>query len=199
MNELFEVSVLAVSPDPDIDFTSIVGKGAALRIQTPNYKADHTAHAWAGVCAHISQVHAQPSGENGYHIMVVPMFWRTTLRKNCRIFQHLTTPDIVKKILGEYGITFDDKMTTQTYKKHEYCVQYGETDYAFICRLLEDAGISFYFAQAADSGKGMDVTKLVLHDAPHLNAPRGGSLAYAGHHVPRFGADEEFCASVTLT
>jgi len=125
MNELFEVSVLAYSHDDAIDLDSIVGKGAALRVHNPNYKTSAPIGVWAGVCAHMSQVHCEPPpGRSAYHVLVVPAFWRTTLRTNCRIFQHMTTPDIVKKLLGEYKLTFVDKMTAQTYKKHEYCVQY---------------------------------------------------------------------------
>ena len=78
-------------------------------------------------------------------------------------------------------------------------MQYGESDFAFISRLLEDAGITYYFSHDATSGKGDDIVKLVLNDAPHLNTPRTGKLSYAGHQTPRFGGDEDFCSTVTLT
>jgi type VI secretion system secreted protein VgrG len=199
MNELFEVSVLAASTDDDIDLDAVVGKGAAFRLENPSYLAKRPVRVWAGVCAHMSQVHAEPApGVSLYHVMIVPMLWRTTMRRNSRIFQHLTTPEIVTRILAEWQITPVMNLTAD-YKPHTFCVQYGETDFAFVSRLLEDAGISFAFSHAATTGKGEDITKLVLDDTPHTRAQRTGQLVYAGHQTPRFGADEDFCATVSVT
>src|ERR1700733_13003848 len=143
MNELFEVSVLAASTDDDIDLDAVVGKGAAFRLENPSYLAKRPVRVWAGVCAHMSQVHAEPApGVSLYHVMIVPMLWRTTMRRNSRIFQHLTTPEIVTRVLAEWQITPVMNLTAD-YKPHTFCVQYGETDFAFVSRLLEDAGISF--------------------------------------------------------
>jgi type VI secretion system secreted protein VgrG len=199
MNDLFEVSILAVSSDDNVDLDAVVGKGAAFKLETGNYQAGTPVRVWAGICAHMSQVHAEPApGQSLYHIMIVPTLWRTTLRRNSRIYQHQTTPEIVKRILEEWQITPIMNLSGE-YKPHEYCVQYGETDFAFISRLLEDAGISFTFSHAATSGKGDDITKLVMNDAPHRAAQRSGKLSYAGHQTPRFGGDEDFCATVTVT
>ena len=54
MNELFEVSVLATSHDDDLDLDAIVGKGAAFKLETGNYKAGTPTRVWAGVVAHMS-------------------------------------------------------------------------------------------------------------------------------------------------
>ncbi len=199
MNELFEVSILASSHDDNIDFDSVVGKGAAFKLETGNYKAGTPVRVWAGVVAHMSQVHAEPPpGVSVYHIMIVPMFWRTTLRRNSRIYQHKTTPVIVQELLAEWKITPVMKLK-ETYKKHEYCVQYGETDFAFISRLLEDAGISFSFSHEVTKGKGEDITKLALNDTPHKEAQRPGKLSYGGHQTPASGSTEDFAATVTVT
>jgi type VI secretion system secreted protein VgrG len=199
MNELFEVTVVATSPDDAIDLSAAVGKGAAFKLETGNYMASTPVRVWAGVVAHMSQDHAEPQpGVSIYNVVIAPMFWRTTLRRNSRIFQHLTTPDIVKQLLAEWKITPVMKLK-QEYKKHEYCVQYGETDFQFICRLLEDAGISFSFSHDQTTGKGEDITKLVLNDTPNKEAPRKGPLVYAGHQTPRFGGDRDFCSTVSIT
>jgi type VI secretion system secreted protein VgrG len=199
MNELFEVSVLASSTDDNIDLDGVVGKGGAFKLETSNYKASTPVRVWAGVVAHMSQVHAEPApGVSVYHVMIVPMLWRTTLRRNSRVYQHMTTPDIVKAVLADWQITPVMQLRAD-YMPHEYCVQYGETDFAFISRLLEDAGISFSFAHTTITGKGEDITKLVLDDSPQLASPRKGKLTYAGHQTPRFGGDEDFCATVTVT
>ena len=199
MNDLFEVSVLATSTDDNIDLDAVVGNGAAFKLETGNYQATTPVRVWAGVCAHMSQVHAEPApGVSMYHVMIVPMLWRLTLRRQSRIFQHMTTPEIVQSVLAEWLITPVMNLSGE-YKPHEYCVQYGESDFAFISRLLEDAGISFRFAHAATTGKGEDITKLVFNDAPQREDARKSKLVYAGHQTPRFGADEDFCATVNIT
>ncbi len=200
MNELFEVNVLAVSDDADLDISSFVGKGGAFKLETQNYLAAHTGRAWAGVVAQMSQVHAEPApGQSMYQLTLVPDFWRTTLRKNNRIYQHKDTPTIVKELLAEWNITPVDKLKNK-YPWHEYLVQYGESDFAFVSRVLEDAGISYYFSHDKTSGKGVDITKLVLSDVPtDKENERHGKLSYAGHQTPRFGGDDDFCATVTLT
>src|SRR5262249_47364526 len=71
----------------------------------------------------------------------------------------------VIKILGEWGISPKQKLTA-TYKKRKYRVQYGESDYAFLCRMLEDAGVSFYFDAEGDD------SQLVLDDSPQGNGAR---------------------------
>ena len=200
MSELFHVSVLAVSSNDGLDLDSNVGTGAALRIQMPNYQSSpNGTRVWAGICANMSQVSAEPApGLSAYHVLIMPSLWRTTLRTGSRIFQHMTTPAIVQKVLAEWKITPVMKLQAQ-YKTHEYCVQYGETDYAFICRLLEDAGIAFYFSSDATSGMGDDITKLVLNDSPQLNPQRSGPLTYAGTQTPNAASGQDWIANVAVT
>src|SRR5262249_50447501 len=105
-----------------------------------------------------------------YQLVLVPSLWLTTQRKNYRMFQQLSEPDIVLKMLrDDWGIDPDVRLTA-TYKKRKYRVQYGESDYAFIRRMLEDAGISFFFED--EGGE----TKLVLTDAPQSREPHGPIL-----------------------
>ena len=86
------------------------------------------------------------------------------------MFQQMSEIDIVQKVLGEWGVSPVLRLAGK-YKKRKYRVQYGESDYTFICRLLEDAGVSFYF-----EGGG----ELVLDDGPQRNAPRA-PLAFRDH------------------
>src|SRR6185369_16229953 len=94
---------------------------------------------------------ADSSGYSHYNISIVPSLWKLTRRANCRIFplqgQEQTQtqatpqsiPDIIKTILDEHGIIFDfGLLDMPKYPKREYCVQYRETDFAFISRLMEE-------------------------------------------------------------
>ena len=83
---------------------------------------------------------------NRYSAVVRPWLWFLTRTADCRIFQDLTVPDIVKKVFGDHP-TADFKFDlTGTYRKWKYCVQYRETDFNFVSRLMEEEGIYYYVA-----------------------------------------------------
>jgi type VI secretion system secreted protein VgrG len=82
-----------------------------------------------------------------YQAEVVPKLWLLTLSRNRKIYQAKSVTDIVKAVLGAAGVTFSAK-TTGTYAALDYCVQYDETDFDFISRLMEGAGIFYFFTFA---------------------------------------------------
>ncbi|MBK8255871.1 MAG: type VI secretion system tip protein VgrG [Polyangiaceae bacterium] len=168
MNELFEVTVVALSDNPDIDFESVVGQAMTFTAMQGAEGTD--VRSWTGVCNHIEQIGAEERGLSTYRMVLVPQLWLLSQRRNHRMFQLMSEVDIVRKILGEWGINFTENLQG-SYKKRKYRVQYAETDFAFICRMLEDAGIAFYFRTDGE-------TQLVLNDAPQLNPPRGKPIAY---------------------
>ena len=91
-----------------------------------------------------------------YAATVQPAFWLLNLTGDCKIFQNLTVPDIVESIFGEHGITYR-KVLVQPHPKREYCVQYNESDFTFVSRILEEEGIFYYFEQ----GEGLHTLVLV--------------------------------------
>jgi len=81
-----------------------------------------------------------------YRAEVVPWLWLLTRTTDCKIFQNKTVPAIIEEVFGEYGLT--DYQTSGIQAAHpelEYCVQYRETDFAFVSRLMEREGIFYYF------------------------------------------------------
>ncbi len=82
-----------------------------------------------------------------YDIVLRPQVHLLSLRSDCRIFQTMTTPAIVQAVLRRGGIPSDlyTFRLQHKYRVHEYCVQYRETDLAFICRLCAREGIFFFF------------------------------------------------------
>jgi type VI secretion system secreted protein VgrG len=95
-----------------------------------------------------------------YRLTLVPWLWFLTRSASCRIFQEKTAPDIIKAIFKDRGFTDVKDSLTETYRTWEYCVQYRETDFNFVSRLMENEGIYYYFEH--DNGKHT----LVLCDAP---------------------------------
>jgi type VI secretion system secreted protein VgrG len=81
-----------------------------------------------------------------YEAVLVPKIWFLSLNSDCKIFQNLSVPDIVSKVLDDAGVTDYQFQTYGTYPPREYCVQYRESSLDFISRLLEEEGIFYFFA-----------------------------------------------------
>ncbi len=198
ISSLFMVNVVARSESPTIDLEPIIGQTATLKV------VSGWAHArlggtrlWSGVVSSIEQVQGVQLGQQGkelstYSMRIVPKFWLCTQRRNYKIFQHLSIPDIVDQLLGEWDIDHAWEVDRGRYPKLEYKVQYGETDFAFISRLFEEAGICFTFPD--DDGKG---SRLVMSDKLESNPMRpGGALQYVDN--PNRESEKEYVTRVRL-
>ena len=178
INTLFSVVLHVVSDNPSIDFDAILGKEARFSIRTGLRNAAPV-RSWSGIVDDVAQVRVEERGLSTYRLSIVPSLWLLSQRRNYRIFQQVSEPDIALALLSEWGIEPRVRLTSQ-YKKRKYRVQYAESDYAFMCRMLEDAGISFYFEQEDET------TALVLSDAPQGNAARA-PIAYKDEPDPAHG------------
>jgi type VI secretion system secreted protein VgrG len=186
MSSLFNVTITALSKNADIDFEAVIGKEATFKLHGRGGAGVRT---WKGICSEFHQLEVEESGASTYHFTIVPKMWLTTQRRNHRMFQQMTELDIAKKILGEWGVEIEAK-TTEQYKKRKYRVQYGESDYTFISRMLEDAGITFYFEEKDGE------TKAVLADAPQSNEKRGVDIPFRDEPTV---ADKEHVTAVRLS
>lgn len=111
-----------------------------------------------------------------YKARIVPRLWRLTQSSDCRIFQKMTVPDIVKTILKEQGFSAEDYkfIEQENHAEHGYLVQYRETHYEFISRLLAEEG--FYFSFKHDPKNH----QMVIADTPTLD------FAIAGNPIVRY-------------
>jgi len=198
VSSLFSVQVMARSESPSIDLEAIVGQPASLRVVSGwLYARLGGARLWSGVVSSIEQVHAvQPAPLakelSTYSLRIVPTLWLLTQRRGYRIFQHLSIPDIVDRLLDEWGVERAWEVERGRYPKLEYKVQYGESDFAFVSRLLEEAGISYTFPD--DDAKG---SKLTLSDRLESNPLRPGpALPYVDN--PNRESEKEFVSKVRL-
>jgi type VI secretion system secreted protein VgrG len=184
---LFEIGVIAASPDDDLDLDAFVGLGASFRLGA-SLSPNAAARAWTGVVAHMEQVEAETAGLSTYYLRIVPALWRATRRKNNRVFQHLTLPEIVGTVLAEWNIAPVLELDASSFPRFEYRVQYAETDFAFLSRILEEAGITYVFRDPDLSAntKEEPETKLVLStDLDRHDARAGGPiLFFNGNNAP---------------
>ncbi|WP_025675430.1 type VI secretion system Vgr family protein [Salinivibrio socompensis] len=85
-----------------------------------------------------------------YSLILVPSLERLSLRRNSRIFQHQTVKDIISTLLTEMGITDVSFSLKRELPEREFCVQYRESDLAFLHRLAAEEGINYYFTHRED-------------------------------------------------
>jgi type VI secretion system secreted protein VgrG len=81
----------------------------------------------------------------GYRAEVVPWPWFLTRATDCRIFQNQSTPDIIQAVFNNFGFSDFELALKGSYPKREYCVQFRETAFNFVARLMEHEGIFFFF------------------------------------------------------
>jgi len=105
-----------------------------------------------GICSRISQG-SRDSIFTQYHMEIVPSLWLLSRKAQSRIFQHMSVPDILKKVLTGLKVTWK---LQGTFEPRDYCVQYRETDFNFMSRLMEEEGI-FYFFKHEDGSHEMFV------------------------------------------
>lgn len=133
-----------VSERPDIELESLLHRQAFLSFDTQG----------AGIHGQIYRVGQGETSKHltRYQISLVPHLAYLDQRINQRVFQHKSVPAIIEQILKDHGIlgdTFKFELGSQ-YLEREYCVQYAESDLAFIQRLCSELGIHYHFQHSAE-------------------------------------------------
>lgn len=139
LGQPFEIDVELVSPDENLPFDKILGQNVTIRYQT----AEQSRYLNGLVTAFKQHENLQ---KNGYYSATVrPWLWLLTLSQHCRIYQQKSYPDIIKAVFDEMGFSdYQDKLRGQ-YQPQEYVVQFNETDFDFVSRLMQQEGIYYYF------------------------------------------------------
>ncbi|MEM6789841.1 MAG: type VI secretion system tip protein TssI/VgrG [Myxococcota bacterium] len=176
VSRLYEVDVFAMTENPSVDLEQVIGKPASFRAQSEHrFAVLGGTRMWDGICSFVELVKgSRPlAGQrplNEYRIRITPALWLLRHRRGNRIFQHLSIPDIIDVILGEWGQSGAWEVERSKYPKLEYKVQYGESDFDFVSRLLEEAGICFYFPDEGAPGSPLTFSDR-LDGNPMRSAP----------------------------
>ena len=186
LSSLFTVTLTAICDNADIDFESVVGKEASFTLHGRGGAGKRT---WIGLCNELHQIGVEEGGASTYHLRIVPRLWLASQRRNHRMFQNMTELDVATKLLDEWGVKYTKKITAE-YKTRKYRVQYGETDFTFFCRMLEEAGITFHFEQ---DGEEM---VCVVADAVQRNELREPAIAFRDEPSV---ADKEHVTAIRVT
>lgn len=156
INELFEVAVEFATLDPEFDVQRLLKKRLLLQVVNERGQSRffdgivETARFTSAVARRLQ-----------FRVTLVPTFALLKYREDCRIFQDQNIVDIIKTLFEETGMTEQVQWElTATYPPREYTVQYRESTYNFVSRLLEDEGISYFFVHTQEGHQ------LVLVDTP---------------------------------
>jgi type VI secretion system secreted protein VgrG len=137
----FEYTADLLSEHDDIDPNKLLGKPMAITVRT----ADDRVRCFQGLVSNFSYRGPEAAYAH-YQAVIRPWFWFLARNRDCRIFQDMTVRDVFEKVAKDTHQFSDFKWnTTATYKKRDYCVQYRESDFNFLSRLLEEEGIYYYF------------------------------------------------------
>lgn len=170
ISELFSFRVELCSDNPDIAFEDVVGKACDLEIYGvagPRY-----------INGLVRRFERLGEGVNLAHYAaeIVPNHWLLTKRHKSRIFQEKSIPDIVAQVLTDSGIPSDQyRLALQnSYSPREFVVQYRESDFHFIARLMEEVGIFFFFEHRADG----HVMVIADSDVAHTTVPNAETIPF---------------------
>ena len=145
MSDVFEYRVEAVSQDKAIlVFDDAVGKHCTITLNT----IGGGERIIDGILAEASWIGTRREGHI-YELVLRPWLWVLSKRVNSLIFHDKTAPQIIEKIFQEHSGLADFRQSlSKSYPTLEYVAQYRESDMEFVCRLMEEHGISYHFRHA---------------------------------------------------
>jgi type VI secretion system secreted protein VgrG len=169
LGRLFNYELQLHSLDNAIDLNQLLGKPMCLSLQLDGGGERH----FHGIVARCSQ-NVDEGQFASYQATLRPWLWLLTRTSDCRIFQNLTIPQIIKQVFRDLGFSDFEDALSRPYREWEYCVQYRETSFDFVSRLMEQEGIYYFFRH--EQGRHV----LVLADAygAHTSVPGYASVPY---------------------
>ncbi|WP_275235479.1 type VI secretion system Vgr family protein [Pantoea ananatis] len=186
LSQSFVLQAELLSTDARIDRKSLLGKPVTFTLPTDGLLSAVNPRYINGKITQIGVRSEELGGVRYavYGLTVESDLWPMKRDRNLRIFQSQTVPQIVQTLLKEYGVNVETRLAG-SYRVWEYCVQYQESSFDFISRLMELEGIYYFFRHEADKHT------LVLCDAPDQHQAFPGYETIAYHVTPSGGSVTE--------
>lgn len=163
LGQCFEYALTLYSEKSDVEAEKLLGHHASVRLRC----GEQPERYFDGIVCQFDTTGRQ-GGYWTYRMVLRPWLWLLSRNSDCRVFQRATTLDIFHSILEGYSDKELENRLTYTQKPREYCVQYRESDLAFVSRLFEEDGVYYYFKHA--NGRHT----LVLADSSNAHEPISG-------------------------
>jgi type VI secretion system secreted protein VgrG len=178
ISELFGFHLDLLSTHPKIDFSKIIGQNVTISVRC----FDETPRSISGIVSQFA-LSGEDSRFTRYQMTVVPWTWKLTRYSDCRIFHNKTVGEILAEVFSSRGLPDYSISLTGSYSPLEYCVQYRETDFQFISRLMEEYGIFYFFRHEQKKHT------MVIADSPSAHEPCPGQEK-AGYNLVAGGLDQ---------
>lgn len=140
MSRLFRFQLDLISDNNGVKAADIVGQNITFSWELP----DQSRRFFNGFVSRFA-AGDEEDGRRTYRAEVVPWLWFLTQTADCRLFQKKKIPDIIEKVFSELGFNDFEFNLKLNHKEWEYCVQYRESDFNFVSRLMEQEGIFYFF------------------------------------------------------
>ena len=163
LSMLGETQLGLLSEKPDLNALDLLGQSVTVNV---NLRDEGKRH-FNGLVSRFGSG-TQRGRYFAYQMTVRPWLWFLTRTTDCRIFQDMTVPDIVKKVFDDHPVANFEFKLFRSYRPWVYCVQYRESDFNFVARLLEHEGIYWYLEHSENEHK------LVLVDSQSAHDPAPG-------------------------
>jgi type VI secretion system secreted protein VgrG len=175
MGRDYRFALEAISMNDAIDMKGLLGKPMSVKVKEPETGYTRYFHGIVSEAAQQGYITVKELVYATYTFTLVPKLWLLQHRQDSRIFKNQTVPQLVRKLLADIGYTDLKLRLSGNYVAREYCVQYRESDFDFISRLMEQEGIYYYF-EHSDSKHVM-----VLSDSlgSHQAVPGFAQLSYS--------------------
>lgn len=166
MGELTEIQVEMLSSDKTIKLEELLGKILTIHMASGEGKE----RKFTGTIVRVERLALR---DGFVHLLAElrPWFWMLQQTTNSRIFQNMTVDKIIEDVFKAHGFSDFQKKLSGTYEQREYCVQYRETDFDFVSRLMQEEGIYYFFDYAKANNK---YETLVLCDGLSGHTPLNG-------------------------
>jgi len=175
LSQLFEFDVLAVSEDGDLDLDRLLGCAAHIELDCREVGKRN----YHGLILE-AEFERLEEGLYYYRLRLRPWTYLLGKTTDCRIHHDKTVIDIIRETLSRRGFPDYRLATIESYPTLHYTVQYRETDLNFICRLMEQHGIYFFFEHSA----GRHVLVFADSASAHQPAPGQESVDFNPHMSP---------------
>ncbi len=194
LSRLFQIEAELSSEDGEVDFDKVVGHNVTISMQVGQKDTRY----FNGVVSRLVQVANQGSYSH-YRATIVPWLWLLTRNSDCRVWvaaeepaKGKTVPDIIEAVFKLRGFNDYKLSLSGTYPKREFIVQYRETDFNFVSRLMEQEGIYYFFQH--ESGKHT----LVLSDSISAHKPYPGYAEVVFQEAQQGGSVREVISDWTM-
>lgn len=149
LSRLFEFKIVASAKEDNFKIEDLMGTKVSIRAETA---AEGEKYRYlSGFVSGVDHVGFDVQNLSRYEVTVVPWLWMLTRTTDCRIFQELTVPEIFRKVFEDFPDADFRVELKEQYPQREYCVQYRETDFNFVQRLMEDEGIYYFWEHKEQS------------------------------------------------